>query len=367
MRTLLYLLEKEFKQFFRDPFMPRMVIVFPVIIMLVIPYVANMDFKDINICIIDNDTSPLSRQIVNRIAHSSYFRLQDTASSLTQAMQEMDKDKIDIVLEIPADFEKNLTTQAIPQMSITANAVNASKASAGSGYLAQILASSVNDFYTNTGRAVPTPPITVKNMYNPTENYRHFMIPALLVMLIIIVCGALPALNIVKEKENGTIEQMNVTPVSKITFTLSKLIPYWIMGLFILSIALAIAWLLFGLVPVGPLWIVYAIALLFTFAISSFGLIISNFSSTMQQAMFVMFFFIMIFILMSGLLTPIESMPQWAQEITRFIPPRYFIDAMRCVYLKGSGPSDVYPDFLWLTGFTVFLTFIAIISYKKQA
>lgn len=369
MKTLTFLLEKEFKQFFRDPFMPKMVVVFPVIIMLIIPLVANLDFKNINICIVDNDHSGFSRLMTDKISHSSYFILKETPQDYKKAMEAMDKRGIDIILEIPQDFEREIVRNEKPGISIVANAVDASKGASGTAYLTQIVAETLSETMTANGVLTEKTPdlITVRNLYNPTGNYRHFMIPALTVMLIIIVCGALPALNIVKEKESGTIEQINATPVSKLTFTFGKLIPFWIMGLFILTIALVIAKSVYGLSPAGELWIVYANAMLFTLAISSFGLIISNFSETMQQAMFIIFFFIMIFVLMSGLLTPVESMPPFAQAITRFLPPRYFIETMRGVYLKGSGISDVYPQLLWLAGFTIVLTIIAIISYRKRS
>ena len=367
MRTLGVLLEKEFKQFLRDPFLPRMIVIFPVIIMLIIPLVANFDFKNINIGIIDNDNSSFSRLFIDKVNHSTYFRLKAMPKSFDNAMEAMDQNDVDIILEIPRDFEKELGNGLRPELSITANAVDASKGSAGSGYLTQILLSTIQDKLGEKGAAVnATELITVRNLYNETENYRYFMIPALMVMLIIIVCSALPTLNIVKEKEQGTIEQINVTPVNKLTFTFGKLIPYWIMGQFILTIALLIAKYIYGLSPVGPVWIIYLNSLIFTFVISSFGQIISNISSSMQQAMFVMFFFIMVFILMSGLLTPIESMPEWAQMIAVFIPPKYFIEVMRAVYLKGSGFLDVYPSFIYLGCFTIVFTFFAVLSYKKR-
>ena len=345
--------------------MPKMVIMFPVIIMLVIPLVANLDFKNINICIVDHDHSSFSRLLTDKISHSSYFILKETPQDYSEAETAMDKRGIDIILEIPQNFEKGLTNNDKPGISIIANAVDASKGASGSAYLVQIVSETMEATVGLTEGANEM--ITVRNLYNPTENYRHFMIPALMVMLIIVVCGALPALNIVKEKETGTIEQINATPVSKLTFTFGKLIPFWIMGMFILTIAIIIAKAFYGLSPAGPIWLVYANALLFTLAISSLGLIVSNFSNTMQQSMFIMFFFIMIFVLMSGLLTPIESMPPFAQVITRFIPPRYFIEVMRSVYLKGSGIADAYPSLLWLGGFTVVLTAIAILSYRKRS
>ena len=202
MKTLTFLLEKEFKQFFRDPFMPKMVVVFPVIIMLIIPLVANLDFKNINICIVDNDHSGFSRLMTDKISHSSYFILKETPQDYKKAMEAMDKRGIDIILEIPQNFERELVRNEKPGISIVANAVDASKGASGTAYLTQIVAETLSETMTANGVLTEKTPdlITVRNLYNPTGNYRHFMIPALTVMLIIIVCGALPALNIVKEK-----------------------------------------------------------------------------------------------------------------------------------------------------------------------
>ena len=209
--------------------------------------------------------------------------------------------------------------------------------------------------------------ITVQNRFNPTLNYRHYMIPALMIILFILICGFLPALSIVGEKESGTIEQINVTPVSRLTFTLAKLMPYWIIGMFVLTIAMIVARLVYGLAPVGSIGVIYLGAILFILTISGFSLTIANFSETMQQTMFVMFFFVMIFMLMSGLLTPIDSMPDWAQKITLVLPPRYFVDILRSVYLKGTHITELWTNFAALGAFAILFNTLAAITYKKQA
>ena len=196
-------------------------------------------------------------------------------------------------------------------------------------------------------------------------DYKNFMIPAYMVIVIILLGGFLPALNIVGEKEKGTIEQINITPVRKTTFIFAKLIPYWIMGLIVLSICMLLAWAVYGLSPNGGIWTVYLFSLLFIFALSGFGLVVSNYSDTMQQAMFVMFFFILVFMLMSGLLTPISSMPRWAQVITWLNPPRYFIEMMRGVYLQGCSLADLSHQLLALLGFDIFFGTWAVMSYRK--
>ena len=180
------------------------------------------------------------------------------------------------------------------------------------------------------------------------------------------LCGFLPALNLVGEKERGTIEQINVTPVGRLTFTLAKLIPYWIIGLAVLTVAMSLAWLVYGLTPVGAVGAVYLAAALFIVTMSGLGVAIANRSDTMQQTMFVMFFFVMIFVLMSGLITPIASMPGWAQAITRLLPPRYFIGIMRAVYLKGTALGELWGDYAALAGFALVFGMSAILTCRKR-
>ena len=209
--------------------------------------------------------------------------------------------------------------------------------------------------------------LSVLNLYNPHLNYKVFMVPALLIMMLTLLCGFLPALNIVSEKEVGTIEQLNVTPLNKFVFILAKLVPYWIVGLVVLSIGLVLSAVLYGIVPSGSLWLIYFFSCIYILTMSGFGLIISNYSATMQQAMFVMFFFLMVFILMSGLITPVESMPAWAQWITRLLPPRYFVEIMRAVYLKGSLIGDLWSDYVLLAVFAAAFNTLAAATYRKRA
>lgn len=207
--------------------------------------------------------------------------------------------------------------------------------------------------------------LSVLNLYNPHLNYKVFMVPALLIMMLTLLCGFLPALNIVSEKEVGTIEQLNVTPLNKFVFILAKLVPYWIVGLVVLSIGLVLSAVLYGIVPSGSLWLIYFFSCIYILTMSGFGLIISNYSATMQQAMFVMFFFLMVFILMSGLFTPVRSMPDWAQWIAAFNPLTYFIQVMRMIFLKGCGLTDLWPQFGKMLCFMSVFAGVAVWSYRK--
>jgi ABC-2 type transport system permease protein len=192
------------------------------------------------------------------------------------------------------------------------------------------------------------------------------MVPALMVMLLTMLCGFLPALNIVAEKEAGTIEQMNVTPVRRLDFVLAKLIPYWLIGFVVLGLCMGLAALVYGIYPGGNLLTILLFSGIYLLVVSGMGLVISNYSDTMQQAMFVMFFFIMILLLMSGLFTPVQSMPTWAQAIAAVNPLKYFIEVMRLVYLKGSGFGQLIPQFVALCGFAAAFNLWAVASYKKS-
>lgn len=350
---LRYLIEKEFKQIVRDSFLPRLILLFPCMIILVMPWAATMEVKNVRIAVIDNDRSITSMRLTHRIESSPYSHLVALPSSYKEGLERIGEDKADIVLEIPKGFEKNQINGHTPSVSVVANAVNGTKGALGSSYLQQIIMPSASD-------------ASVRYLFNPYLDYKVFMIPALMTMVLVMLCGFLPALNIVGEKEKGTIEQMNVTPVSRFDFTFAKLLPYWTIGFIALSLCMLLAWLVYGLSPQGNVLVIYGSAVIFILVVSGLGLTISNYSATMQQAMFVMWFCMLIFILMSGLFTPIGSMPRWAQSITYANPLRYFMEIMRMVYLKGSSLVDILPQLFTLGVFAVVLYLWAIMSYRKQ-
>lgn len=368
MSALRFLLEKEFKQFFRNSFLPRVLIGLPVMVMLLLPQVTQMDCQNITVSLVDKDHSSLSERLIRKIASSTYFIYKGNEATFEDAMDKVESENLDVILEIPQDFEKEWLAGKAPLLNISANSVNSMKGSLGSSYLNH----TIQDFNKEEADALGIESvamdklITVRNTYNPYLDYKYFMIPALMVMLVIVLCGFLPALNIIGEKEKGTIEQMNVTPVGRFEFILGKLIPYWCFGLLVLTISIFIGWLVYGLYPAGNIGLIYLVATLFILTMSGFGLLVSNFSSTMQQAIFVMFFFIMICMLMSGLFTPVVSMPEWAQKITILVPPKYFINIMRDVYLKGCTFADEWVNYLALLLFSVVMGLAATLSYKKQ-
>lgn len=369
---LRFLIEKEFKQLFRNSFLPKLIFIFPCMIMILMPWAANLEIKNINLDIVDNDHSALSRRLVDKIGASTYFRTEALPATYGEALLSVEAGSADVILEIPRDFEKDWVNGKAPRLLLAANAVNGTKGSLGASYLSAIISDYTRELRTETpvkvveGRPLPRINVSTHNLYNPTLNYKLFMVPALMVILLTLICGFLPALNVVGEKEKGTIEQINVTPVSKFTFIAAKLVPYWLIGFVVLTICFILAWLFYGILPVGHFLTIYAFAIVFLPVVSGFGLVISNHSATLQQAMFVMWFFMLILILMSGLFTPVHSMPVWAQWITRFNPLRYFVEVMRTVYLRGSGFADLLPQLGALLVFALVFNVWAVKSYKKN-
>jgi ABC-2 type transport system permease protein len=364
MRALKFLLEKEFLQIFRNKTILKLIFFMPVFQLLVLPWAATFEQKNILVNIIDNDHSTASRELIKKILSSGYFKLEDYSTSYSDALKTVEKNKSDLILEIPHNFENTFIREKSTDVMLSVNAINGQKAGLGTSYLGQILADYNRELVNqsqNLGRIIVKP----YYMYNTEMNYRNFMVPGILVMLLSIIGGALSSLNIVKEKEVGTIEQINVTPIPKYIFIIGKLIPFWVMGIFILSIGMFIAWLVYGIVPAGHTLIIYIFCFFYLIAFTGFGLMISNFSSTQQQAMFVLFFIIIIFFLLSGLYTPISSMPRWAQIVTMFNPVRYFIEVMRLVYMKGSTLVDISHQLYIIIIFAIVLNVGAILSYKK--
>ena len=367
MRRFFVLFQKEFLQIRRNSFLPKLIIIFPIMIMLLMPMIMTMDVKNVNVAVVDLDRSTTSRRIASHIEASEYLTLATSTSEFPLAMEALERGDVDVIVQIPDHLERDMMSGTAEKISITANAVNATKGGMGMQYVVQTIARTLAELRGEKMPVEVSELITIENRYNPTLNYRHYMIPALMIILFILICGFLPALSIVGEKESGTIEQINVTPVSRLTFTLGKLVPYWLIGLFVLTVAMIVARLVYGLAPIGSIGLIYLGAALFILIISGFSLTIANFSETMQQSMFVMFFFIMLFMLMSGLLTPIDSMPLWAQRFTIILPPRYFIDILRSTYLKGTTFVDIWQNFAALGIFAIVFNTLATLTYKKQA
>ena len=372
MRTLKFILRKEFQQIFRDPSILRVILIIPVIQLLILPWAADYEIKNIKLAVVDHDHSEYSRQLVNKIKSSGYFILTDYSSSYEHSLEQIENDKADLVLQIPDDFEKELVKEDESRLFMAINAINGTKANLGGAYLRNIIQDYNKEVRTEWIQfpkfsSETQIEVTSSNWFNPLMNYKYFMVPGILVILLTMVGTNLAAVNIVKEKEIGTIEQINVTPIKKFHFILGKLIPFWIMGLVVLTIGLTIARLAYGIIPAGSFLTIYFFAAIYLLAVLGLGLLISTYSVNQQQAMLLSFFVMMIFILLGGLYTSIDSMPEWAKWITRFNPVSYFIEVMRMVVLKGSSLADIKYHLLAMGGFALVFNGWAIISYRKRS
>ena len=361
-RTLLILIKKEFLQIFRNKSILAIIFVMPVIQLVILPLAANYEIKDIKIAVVDHDKSTESRELIRKITASGYFKIMDYGENYNDAYQEVENDKIDLILEIPNNFEKNLIKENNEKVLIAINAINGTKAGLSASYLGQILQNynqqvqlEMNPELENA-KKISGVEIIPNFWFNETYNYRLSLVPGILAFLVTLIGGYLTALNIVEEKEIGTIEQINVSPIKKRDFILGKLIPFWILSMVAFTIGLLVTIFVYKIQMQGSYLLLYAFISVYLIAILGMGLLASVYSDTQQQSMFMVFFFMMIFILMSGLFTPTESMTDWAKYIAYLNPVTYGVDGVRLIMLKDSGFMDLLPHF----GFISLLAFVVI-------
>lgn len=372
MRTLLYLLRKEFQQIRRNPAIIRIIFIMPAIQLLILPLAADYEVKNVNLSIVDHDHSTYSRQLIAKLDASDYFNITNYTNDQAEAMESIEKDESDIILEIPPAFEHDLISENKSKILMSVNAINGAKGNIGAAYAANMIGEFNNEIRNDlvlfpSFNPVPMIEVTYTNRYNPHMSYRLFMVPGILVILLTMVGSFLTAINIVHEKEVGTIEQINVSPIKKYQFILGKLIPFWVIGFIVLTIGLLISRFVYGIIPVGNIGLIYAFAGVYLLALLGIGLLISTYAETQQQAMFISFFFMMIFILMGGLYTSIDGMPSWAHAITQVNPVTYFIEVMRMLVMKGSSFRDIAHNFVIIGGMAVVFNTWAILNYRKRS
>jgi len=371
MKTILYIIQKEFKQIFRNKGMLPIIFVLPLLQLIILSNAATFEVKNIKFGYIDNDHTSISRALIEKFNASTYFDVLTDFSSERLASSEMLKGEVDVVLEIPHYFERDLQKEKQTSLGVTINAIDGAAAGLENVYTTQIIQRfnqnvKVDLMQTSEKQIQPVTIDTIPLFwYNETLNYKTFMVPGILVLLVTMITLFLSGMNIVREKEIGTLEQINVTPIKKSQFIIGKLFPFWVIGMGILTVGLIIARVIFNVPIVGSLPLMYLYTSIYILVILGIGLFISNFTDTQQQAMFIAWFFTVIFILMSGLFTPIESMPEWAQILTEFNPIKYFVEVMRMVMLKGSGFMDILPQLSKTLLYAFIMNGLAVWSYKK--
>ena len=371
MKTILYIIQKEFKQIFRNKGMLPIIFILPLLQLVILSNAATFEVKNIKFGYIDNDHSSTSRALIEKFNASTYFDVLTDFTSEANASSAMLNGEIDVVLEIPRHFARNLQKEKYVNVGVTINAIDGAAAGVENVYITQIIQSYNKNIRTDLAQIsdAQIQPVNIDTIplfwYNETLNYKTFMVPGILVLLVTMITLFLSGMNIVREKEIGTLEQINVTPIKKSQFIIGKLFPFWVIGMALLSIGLIIAKIIFDVPMVGSLLLMYVYTSIYILVILGIGLFISNFTDTQQQAMFIAWFFVVIFILMSGLFTPIESMPKWAQIITEFNPIKYYVEVMRMVMLKGSGFMDILPQLIKTLVYAIIMNGLAVWSYKK--
>lgn len=373
MRTLKFLLQKEFKQILRNTVILRLIFIAPILQLLVLAFAVDYEIKNIKLFVVDQDRSQFSDLLFSQFNASEYFVIEDYSLTIEDAKEAIHRGKCDLVVNIPPDFEQDLYRNSHAGIQLIANAIDGTKASLSTNYASAIIFDFnqilIEQYGIRSNLLINPDFMQIETnysyWYNPELNYQAYMVPGILVLLVTMIGAFMSSMNIVREKELGTIEQINVTPIKKYHFIIGKTVPFWIIGMFEFGIGLIIAKIVFDIPMVGSLVTLFTFAGIFLFVVLGIGLLISTVTDTQQQAMFISWFFLVIFILLGGLFTAVENMPTWAQRLTYFNPIRYFIEVNRLVLLKGAGFQDIAKHFLIMTGFVLAFNSLAIFRYRK--
>ncbi len=373
MHQLIYIIQKEFIQIIRNRAILPLMTIAPIVQLILLSYAADNEVKNVRLSIVDMDHTMIAKQLIQKIEASDRIDIVELAPTIAIADHSLQRGTVDIVLQIPLHFQRDFLKNGLSDLQLLVDAINGQQATVGASYLTRI----IQDF---AGEATPTrlPNQKFKQSgqvrkieteysywFNEELDYKHFMAPGIMGELVTILVMLLTAMNIVREREIGTIEQINVTPIKKWQFIIGKMIPFLIIGIALLTVGLTVGKILFDVPMRGNLAVVFVYCLLNLTAVLGLGLLISNISNTQQQAMFTTFFFVMIFILMSGLFTPIESMPLWAQYLTLPNPVAHFVHVMRAVLLKGSDFTDITFQFQATAALALASNTLAIWTYRK--
>lgn len=372
MRTILYLIRKEFIQIFRNKFISKAIFAVPIVQMLLLVPAITFEIKNVDLVVIDKDMSPESRGLISKLEGSSFFRVVFYSSSESEANDLLHSNKCSMILHIPSSFGRDIGNGYPGKLITTVDAINASSAQLSWAYMNGVIRDYnaeliINNINTRSLSPMPQTEITNRYWYNEMLNYKYYMLPGILVILVTAIGFLLAGLNLVREKEIGTIEQINVTPVKKYQFIIAKMMPFLLIGLVDLALGLGIGKLAFNIPFEGSILLMFFSASIFLIAILGLALFISTFSSTQQQYMFVAFFFMIVFILMSGIFTPFESMPMWVQKFNLVNPVAYLIRINRMVMLKGSAMSDISREIVSLLIIAIIFTSFAVQRYRKTA
>lgn len=364
LRALRFLLVKEFLQIRRDPVILRLLFVMPLLQLIVLANAATFEVKRARIHVVDHDRSPASREVVQRLTASGRFIPVEVSASMAAADDALLGRSTDAILAIPSGFDRDLTRDRRATLQLVLNAEDGSAAGVTQAYAGEILARYARE---RSGGGTPVIEISRRGWYNPALDYRDYMVPGILVQLVTIVGTLMTALNIVREKEAGTLDQLNVTPVPRTAFIASKLIPLWCIGMVELVAGLLVARLLFGVPMLGNPAIILLGGGIYLIAALGIGLWVSTVAETQQQAVFITFAILLVYLLMSGLFTPVRGMPPWVQWVAQANPMLHFMHVVRSVMLKGAGFAEVARQLVVLSVAGAVVLAASVRLHHKQA
>jgi ABC-2 type transport system permease protein len=377
MRTLRFLLRKEYLQIFRDRLMVAQMVLLPCIQLALLANAATFEVTSARLAVVDEDRSAASRGLVDRMSAAGRFEVVRMARSATAADEALMRRDAGVILHIPRDFERDLVRTRSAPVQLVLNAEDGAAAGVTLSYAQRIVSEYASELaatlrLSTAAEEGPVPgygrlDVRARGWYNPELDYRMYMVPGILVQLVTMVGTLLTALNIVREKELGTLEQLNVTPVTRGQFIAAKLIPLWSLGLVALTIGMLVARFAFDVPMRGSVLLVFGTAAVYLLAALGVGLLVSTMVSTQQQALFVSFFILLLYLLMSGLFTPVRSMPVWAQWIAQGNPVMHFIEIMRAVMLRGAGLREIASSLAMLTLVAAAMFSLSVRRYAKRA
>jgi ABC-2 type transport system permease protein len=367
MRIILALIKKEFLQIFRNPVLWKLITFLPVAQLLLFPFAADLEIKEVNVAIIDHDKSMLSHDILQTLEGNDYFNIVKGIQTHTQAELAMKKNRVDVIIEIPARCEEKIYRKEKPVIGIVANAINTVKASVGVAYLQQFFTDYFQTAFSSFAKPnTPQIDIYVSRWFNEKLDYKNIFVPGILAVLVSMIGAMLSTLNIVREKELGTIEQINISPITKSQFFIGKMIPFFIIGMGEFAVGLLIMVFLFGIGIQGSLATLLLFTAVFLLAMLGLGFMVSIFAENQVQSMFAIIFFFIVFILLSGLFTPLDSMPTWAKTLNLINPIAHFIVILKSIILKGSSLFELRNYLIGISLFALTVNSITVIFYKNR-
>ena len=369
-RRILHLIRKELIELRRDPRLFVVVIIAPIIQLSVLGYAATTDVKDIPIAIVDADRSTASRELVHRFESSANFKIVAMPGSTSEIDTYLDRGDAWMALSIPADYGRKVGTGRPTTIQIVADGTDSNSTGVAMGYAQTLIGGYVQDY---TAKAAPGMPVTglvqpeIRVWFNPRLESRDFMIPGIVALLLLVITTNLSAMAIVREKEIGTLEQLNVTPLARWELITGKLLPYALIGIIDVVLVLIVSIYWFEVPMRGSIPLLFGMCLIYLLSTLGLGLFVSTISKTQQQAMMTaIFFFLTPMMYLSGFVFPIENMPAWIQPLTYLIPLRYFLIIVRGIFLKGVGLEVLWPQAAALFTWGLIVLTLATLRSSKR-